>query len=138
MLSSNHRVRRNVMFDLSENDNYFPLYTQLSSKAIQHICDRQKKIHKNRTKKHPSFKKHHTKCAPITSISQGSVWKRPFRVGSSSKCGQSWMVTEFTSGYSLFEYHERMHPTSIYTLPEAFEVNYKWLSFFREMIVRRI
>jgi hypothetical protein len=108
------------MFDLSEQKDYFPLYTQLSSKLIQQVCNQQRRIHKNRTKKRPAFKKH-TKCAPITSIAQESVWNRPFTVGSASKCNQNWIITEFASGYALFEYQDKSHPTSIYTLPEAFE-----------------
>lgn len=98
------------------------MYTQLSSKSIQRLCKRQWRIDKNRTKpkKQP---KHSSKCGQISSITKDQeTWKRPFHSGSASKCGQNWLITEFSSGYTLFEYKQDIgHPISIYTLPEAFE-----------------
>lgn len=33
----------------------------------------------------------------------------------------NWLITEYSSGYTLFSYQAESHPVSIYTLPEAFE-----------------
>ena len=100
------------------------MYTKLSTKSIQRICGRQWRINKNRTNmKHKQLKQQAkpTKCPQIDGITVEKTWKRLFGVGSASKCGDNWLITEYSNGYSLFEYHNKHHPTSIYTLPEQFE-----------------
>uniref|UniRef100_A0A1I8AMA2 Olfactomedin-like domain-containing protein n=1 Tax=Steinernema glaseri TaxID=37863 RepID=A0A1I8AMA2_9BILA len=122
------RVARSVSYysELSNDESvatqtyYFPLYTQLSSKSIEKLC--KSRLEKeaetdvktenetvSKAKKPPKINRKQERkektCKEIRSLGGKTlVGARLHRVGAAVRSGEKWLLTEFSTGYSVFEY----------------------------------
>ncbi|KAK0429378.1 hypothetical protein QR680_011350 [Steinernema hermaphroditum] len=151
------RVARSVSYysEPSNEDStatqtyYFPLYTQLSSKSIDKLCKTRNQKEQpesedkseNETVHKAKFRPENTKkisrkqetkektCKEIKSLGGKTlIGARLHRVGGAIRSGEKWLLTEFSTGYSVFEYRTNgsdsissNDPYRIHTLNDPFQ-----------------